>query len=56
VGEANEVAEKILRHSESLGGINRFMFQMSVAELNHKQLCQSIELIGSKVIPQLRNA
>ena len=56
VGEANEVADKILRHSESLGGINRFMFQMSVAELNHKQLCQSIELIGSKVIPQLRNA
>lgn len=51
VGNPEEVAEKILRHSESLGGITRFSFQMDNAALPHSKLLKSIELIGTKVSP-----
>ena len=54
VGNPEEVAEKILRHGEELGGISRITFQMDVAELSQKQLLRSIELIGAKVAPALR--
>lgn len=54
VGGPETVAEKLLRHSKALGGIDRFMFQMDIAGLTDKQLIQSIELIGSKVIPLVR--
>lgn len=54
VGGPETVAEKLLRHSEALGGVDRFAFQMDMAGLNHQQLMQTIELIGSKVIPKLR--
>ncbi|MES2592699.1 MAG: LLM class flavin-dependent oxidoreductase [Bacteroidota bacterium] len=50
VADPEEVAEKILRHSKALGGISRFTFQMD-AGLSHQKLLQSIELIGTKVIP-----
>jgi len=49
VGSAEEVAEKILRHSESLGGISRLTFQMDTAELPHEKLMQSIDLIGTRL-------
>lgn len=51
IGSPKEIAEKILRHSEALGGISRFTFQMDNAELSHKQLLKSIELIGNKIKP-----
>ena len=51
IGSPNEISEKILRHSEALGGISRFTFQMDNAELSHKQLLKSIELIGNKIKP-----
>ncbi len=51
LGEPEEVAEKIVRHSESLGGLSRFTFQMDNADLTHDQLMRAIELIGTKVIP-----
>lgn len=54
VGSAEEVAEKIVRHSEALGGISRLTFQMDNAGLSHQQLLKSIELIGSKVIPMVK--
>jgi alkanesulfonate monooxygenase SsuD/methylene tetrahydromethanopterin reductase-like flavin-dependent oxidoreductase (luciferase family) len=54
VGGPAEVAEKILRHSEALGGIDRFSFQMDNAKLSHAQLKNAIELIGKEVIPQVR--
>lgn len=54
VGSPEEVAEKILRHSKSLGGISRFTFQMD-AGLSHKQLLNAIELIGTKVIPLVKS-
>jgi hypothetical protein len=54
-GNPGEVAEKILRHSEALGGISRITFQMDVAELSQADFLQSIELLGTKVAPLLRN-
>ncbi|OMQ13127.1 LLM class flavin-dependent oxidoreductase [[Flexibacter] sp. ATCC 35103] len=56
VGDPERIAEKILRHSESLGGISRFTFQMDNAGLTHTQLMNAIELIGSKVIPLIQKA
>jgi len=53
IGSPEEVAEKILRHSEDLGGIDRFTFQMDNAGLSHGQLMHSIELIGKKVSPMV---
>lgn len=50
VGSAEDVAEKIIRHSEALGGISRLTFQMDSAALSQEKLMQSIELIGTKVI------
>lgn len=54
VGGPEQVAEKLMRHSKALGGIDRFTFQMDNAGLTHKQLLKSIELIGSKVIPLIK--
>ncbi len=55
IGNPEEVAEKILQHSESLGGISRFTFQMDNAGLSHKQLLHSIELIGKQVVPLVKS-
>ncbi|MFD0792560.1 LLM class flavin-dependent oxidoreductase [Mucilaginibacter litoreus] len=54
VGGPERVAEKLLRHSESLGGISRFTFQMDNAGLTHQQLMHAIELIGTRVIPLVK--
>ncbi len=51
VGSPEEVAQKIIRHGESLGGISRVTFQMDNAGLSHEKLLQSIKLIGSRVAP-----
>ena len=51
LGGPERVAEKLIRHSEALGGVDRFTFQMDNAGLTHAQLMSSIELIGQKVIP-----
>jgi len=53
VGGVEEVAEKIMRHSEALGGISRVTFQMDNAGLSHEKLLHSIELIGNKITPRL---
>jgi probable LLM family oxidoreductase len=51
VGSPEEVAAKIIRHSNALGGITRLSFQMDNAGLSHKKLMQAIKLIGKKVKP-----
>jgi probable LLM family oxidoreductase len=56
VGGPEQVAEKLLRHSQALGGVDRFTFQMDNAGLTHQQLLRSIELIGTKLIPLIRKA
>ena len=54
IGSPDEVAEKILRHSEVLGGISRISFQMNAASLPHEKLMRAIEAIGSRVAPAVR--
>jgi len=56
VGDPETVAEKIRRVNESLGGISRLTFQMSVAALPHAKLMHAIELLGSRVAPLVRTA
>lgn len=53
VGNPEEVAQKILRHSEALGGIDRVTFQMDNAGLSHAKLMRAIELIGTRMAPLL---
>jgi probable LLM family oxidoreductase len=53
IGSPEEVVEKILRHSEALGGISRITFQMNAASLPHAKLMQAIELLGERVAPEL---
>ena len=55
VGAPADVAKKIARHSEALGGISRVTFQMDTANLSHEQLMRSIELLGTGVAPLLRD-
>src|SRR5713226_7985262 len=43
IGDADEVVEKILRHSEALGGISRLTFQMNAASLPLVKLTRAIE-------------
>ena len=54
VGDPETVAAKILRVNESLGGISRLTFQMSVAALPHAKLMHAIELLGTRVAPLVR--
>jgi probable LLM family oxidoreductase len=54
VGDPEIVAEKILRVNESLGGISRLTFQMSVAALPHTKILRAIELLGTRVAPLVR--
>jgi probable LLM family oxidoreductase len=54
VGNAEEVIEKVVRHSEALGGISRLTFQMNAASLPHAKLMQAIEAIGTRVVPAVR--
>ncbi|MDB5007112.1 MAG: class flavin-dependent oxidoreductase [Mucilaginibacter sp.] len=54
IGSPQEVAEKILRHSEALGGVSRVTFQMDQAALPQEKLLKSIELIGNQLIPLIR--
>ena len=56
VGDSETVVEKILRVNESLGGISRLTFQMSVAALPHAKLMRAIELLGTRVAPLVRVA
>jgi len=56
IGSPDEVAEKIIRHSEALGGVSRFTFQMNAASLPHGKLMKAIEVLGTRVAPVLRDS
>jgi alkanesulfonate monooxygenase SsuD/methylene tetrahydromethanopterin reductase-like flavin-dependent oxidoreductase (luciferase family) len=56
IGGPEDIAEKILRHSEALGGISRITFQMDNAKLSHSQLMRAIELLGTRVVPLVRQS
>lgn len=55
IGSPDEVVEKVLRHSEALGGIDRLTFQMNAASLPHDKMMSAIELLGGEVAPALRD-
>jgi probable LLM family oxidoreductase len=54
IGNPDEVAEKILRHSDALGGVSRVTFQMNAASLAQEKLIEAISLIGAHVAPAVR--
>ncbi len=56
VGDAEHVAAKIVRLHQALGGIARLTFQMSVGSLTHPRMLHAIELLGTGVAPQVRDA
>lgn len=53
LGSPQDVAEKIIRHSNALGGLTRVNFQMDTANIQHEHLMKAIELIGTQVIPMV---
>ncbi len=56
VGGRETVLKKIAHYNESLGGISRLSFQMSVAGLGHEGLMRAIRLMGEEVAPAVRPA
>jgi probable LLM family oxidoreductase len=54
IGDPDDVVEKIARHSKALGGISRITFQMNPGSLSQGKLMRAIELIGTRVVPALR--
>jgi probable LLM family oxidoreductase len=53
IGSPDEVVDKILRHSEALGGVSRISFQMNVASLPQVKMMRAIDAIGARVLPVL---
>lgn len=54
IGDADEVAEKVIHHSKALGGIDRITFMMNATSAPHAKLMDAIDLIGKKVAPIVR--
>lgn len=54
VGDANLVIDKIAQYKEWFG-ITRFTAQIDVGGPSHKDIMKSIELLGSKVLPAIKN-
>lgn len=54
VGNPEEVADKIVRHSRALGGLTEFRLHMNVAHLSHEQLSSAIRLLGEQVAPMVK--
>jgi probable LLM family oxidoreductase len=54
IGDPETVAKKIIYVNEALGGISRVTFQMGVSSLPHSKMMRSIELLGTRVAPLVR--
>jgi probable LLM family oxidoreductase len=54
IGDPKTVAAKIIRASQTLGGLSRITFQMSTASLETAAMKRSIELLGTDVAPIVR--
>ena len=50
------VAEKLVRISEQLGGVDRISLQMTNPRLAHADLLRGIELLGTEVAPRVSGA
>lgn len=55
VGSVQQVVDKILYEHEIFGN-TRFLAQASVGFVPHDKVLKSIELFGTKVVPQIRKA
>jgi alkanesulfonate monooxygenase SsuD/methylene tetrahydromethanopterin reductase-like flavin-dependent oxidoreductase (luciferase family) len=55
VGSVQQVIDKILYEHELFGN-TRFLAQASVGNVPHKLVMKSIELFGTKVVPEIRKA
>ena len=53
VGDAATVVEKLRHVNEAVGGLARITFQMGVSTLPHQKMLRAIEILGTKVKPQL---
>ena len=56
VGDAETVAEKVLRVNEALGGVDRMSFQMTSPLISHHAMMEAIEVLGGTVAPLVRKA
>jgi probable LLM family oxidoreductase len=54
IGDTETVAQKIIYVDEVLGGLARITFQMGVSALPHEKMLRSIELLGTRVAPMVR--
>lgn len=54
IGDAETVAQKVIRINQSLGGISRLTFQMGVSTLSRQKMLRAIEILGTKVAPLVR--
>ena len=55
VGSPAEVVDKILYESEMFG-LTRYLLHISVGTMPHEQVMHAIELLGTRVAPELRKA
>ncbi|MBS1598903.1 MAG: LLM class flavin-dependent oxidoreductase [Bacteroidetes bacterium] len=55
VGSAAEVTDKILYETEMFG-LTRFLLHISVGTMPHAQVMRSIELLGTKVMPEVKKS
>ncbi|MEO7411910.1 MAG: Atu2307/SP_0267 family LLM class monooxygenase [Opitutaceae bacterium] len=53
VGDAEVVAEKILREHQALGGFSRMSILLDNRLLTHPQIMRAIELLGTEVAPRV---
>ncbi|MGG7519040.1 LLM class flavin-dependent oxidoreductase [Allorhizobium undicola] len=55
VGDAETVAEKIIAHHQIFRN-DRFLLQMAIGPMPHKEIMKGIEIYGTKVAPLVRKA
>ena len=55
VGSPAEVTDKILAAYEVFG-FDRFLIQMAIGVMDHSKVMKAIELLGTRVAPELRKA
>ena len=55
VGGPAELTDKILAHHE-IFGFTRITIQMAIGRLDHKSMMNAIEILGTRVTPDVRKA
>lgn len=56
VGDPGRAVAKILAENEALGGVDRVSLQLDLAGLTPAQVMRAIELLGTRVAPEIRKA